>query len=226
MMEMQKTKIEYVDYAWNVVKGKCKHKCFYCYMNSFYERFKFDEKIRFSEGEFNCSFPKKPSSIFVSSNHDLLGEWIDRYWIKRIIEKANFYPQHTFLFLTKNPIRYSEFEFSENCWLGATIEYQLNMNRIVPFIKMKHKNNFISFEPLLNGVELLSFFWKYFKWIIVGALTGKYAKQYIPQKEWVDKIIEQAGEYDVPVFVKDNLLKLYPQYGEYRDIPYLWEKKQ
>ena len=26
--------------------------------------------------------------------------------------------------------------------------------------------------------------------------------------------------------VKDNLIGLYPQYGEYRDIPYLWEKKQ
>ena len=26
--------------------------------------------------------------------------------------------------------------------------------------------------------------------------------------------------------VKDNLIRLYPQYGEYRDIPYLWEKKQ
>jgi len=26
--------------------------------------------------------------------------------------------------------------------------------------------------------------------------------------------------------VKGNLIRLYPQYGEYRDIPYLWEKKQ
>ena len=53
---------------------------------------------------------------------DLFGDWVKGHQIRHIIYITTLYPQHRFLFLTKNPKRYREFEFPKNCWLGATID--------------------------------------------------------------------------------------------------------
>ena len=75
---------------------------------------------------------KKESSktIFVCSMGDLFGEWVPQDWINEVIEACRQAPQHQYLFLTKNPIRYSiwrtekypdiKTQFDANFWLGCT----------------------------------------------------------------------------------------------------------
>ena len=229
---MQKTKIEWVrnpdgkqGIVFNPIIG-CKNNCYYCYGKELNRRFKWIKDWTKPE---NCGedyytksicqiYTIRPKTIFIGSMTDLFGKWIEKEVIEHYLIWTKENPQHTFLFLTKDPERYANFKFSRNCWLGATVNCQKDVWRIDTMRDIENHNKvFLSIEPLLGKIN---YSLRKINWVIVGIMTGKYAKQYIPQKEWVDEVIKQAEEYDVPVFVKDNLLKLYPQYGEYRDIPY------
>jgi protein gp37 len=192
---MQKTKIEWTDYTWNPVTG-CLHNCPYCYAKRIAMRFDGHFKPRFRSGRLNDKMPKKPSKIFVCSMSDLFGDWVKKEWIDAVLKVVNENPQQTFQFLTKNPKRYSEFTFPQNCWLGVTIDYP-NQGKIDE-LKKKDNYKFISFEPLLgdmSGLDLSGI-----DWVIVGAMTGSGAIK--PRKEWIDNIKHKN------IFYKKNLLTL------------------
>ena len=50
---------------------------------------------------------------------------------------------------------------------------------------------------------------KDYQGIIIGAQTGQGAVK--PKREWVTALIKQADKYKIPVFLKNNLLLLYPE---------------
>jgi len=150
---------------------------------------------------------KKPAKIFVSSMGDLFGDWIPKEWIEQVIEVAEKCPQHTFQFLTKNPKRYKEFKFPNNCWLGTSVDgrdFRTDLGRaeIMEQLIMEQSIDnitFLSVEPLLGNVENhVSFSWC--NWVIIGAETGPGAKK--PKKWWVEQIFKN---YRGPVFLKNNL---------------------
>ncbi len=209
---MNKTKIEWTDYTWNPVVG-CKNGCSYCYAKRMNDRFKWipkwEEPQFYFERLKEAYKLKKPSKIFVGSMADLFGDWVNVDWIKLVLEVAEDNPRHTFQFLTKNPKRYLEFEFPENCWLGTTLtgEYSqgfIESCRLVNLEntgRMKGIFTFISIEPLLGNLK---------KWgdddkfdnidlVIVGAMTGQGAIK--PKKEWIESIKHQN------IFYKDNIKK-------------------
>lgn len=203
---MNKTKIEWCDYTVNPIKGPCKNDCWYCYAKKMYKRFKWKTWISFHPEVFNeIGKIKKPSKIFVGSMHDIFGGWINYGCIQRILEGIENYKKHTFIFLTKNPNRYSEFVFPKNCLLGATVTEKKDEWRIDA---MRHTKGFISVEPLLEDVSDLNF--KGIDWIIIGGLTPKP----VHKKEWVTEIIKQARQLNIPVFLKNNL-KYKPEIKEY-----------
>ena len=47
----------------------------------------------------------EPRVIFVCSMADLFGEWVPDEWIDEVFKVCEEAPQHTYLFLTKNPSR-------------------------------------------------------------------------------------------------------------------------
>lgn len=113
---MHKTKIEYVDFTVNPITGKCPHGCSYCYAERMRKRFKWPEKMEFKiEVLRKIRRRKKPTSIFMGSMFDLFSDKIIESWIDNILYICKLCPQHTFLFLTKNPKRYLEFKFPDNC---------------------------------------------------------------------------------------------------------------
>jgi len=119
---MNKTKIKWCDFTINPICELCKNDFWCCYARKIYKRFKWDTEINYNLSVFSdLRKIKKPSKIFVCSTHDVLSEWIQRHWIRRIISYCSDFPQHTFLFLTKNPARYASFEFLENCYLKISI---------------------------------------------------------------------------------------------------------
>lgn len=201
---MQKSNIEWTKFASNPIKGKCKHFgtpiCGkYCYVQT---KMCNNPKIRELYGKEEPSWHpdelatierrRKPATIFMGSMYDLFGEWVPTEAIAAIIQTAIISPQHTFLFLTKNPKRYSDFYFPDNCWTGATVT---NMDSWYPTTK----RSFVSLEPLMMQLPPAAVP------MIVGAMTGPGAVK--PKKEWVEHILKYAQQ---PVFLKNNLLSLFP----------------
>jgi len=212
---MNKSKIEWCDYTINPIKGLCQGGCWYCYARRMYKRFKWPQEVTYRPGELNkIATIKKPSRIFIGSTHDLLGEWIPDKWIFDIITKLQTYPQHTFLLLTKNPLRYTKFTFRDNFWCGITNDAKEELGKkfaenVVAF--RNKKNTFISFEPLLGDWGEIP---SNCKWVIIGALTGPQANTYYPREQWIRRIINEADRLNIPIFMKDNLRKYWE--GEFR----------
>lgn len=171
---MNKTKIEWVrnpdgtqGYTWNPVTG-CLHGCSYCYAHRINQRF--------GDGKFEPTFypnrlqdplkVKKPSRIFVGSMADLFGdwEWVDKSGgfvayslnvINSILNIADQCPQHTFIFLTKNPRGMQGFDFPANCWCGTSVENQERADEKVPeLLRVNCETLFVSYEPALGPVDL------------------------------------------------------------------------
>ena len=146
---------------------------------------------------------KKPSRIFVGSSGDLWGKFIPTDWIHQILEIVKKCPQHTFQFLTKNPSRYVEFNFPDNCWIGTTIDTQARADaNLDDFKKAEAEIKFISFEPLLEEINVDL---RGIDWIIIGGCTGdnKDLPTY-PNKLWVNKLRSQCLLLDIPIFIKNN----------------------
>lgn len=217
---MNRTAIEWTNFTWNPITG-CLYDCPYCYAKVNYMRFhKQNEKKPYImiDEELNQSFdpkfwgyrledkmPKKPSKIFVGSMGEMFGFLVPRDLIGKVLEVVKKYPQHTYQFLTKNPIRYLEFNFPKNVWLGTTIEKgssDPSMKKRLDSIKLVKDSFpdlyvFVSAEPLLGKFEENDF--AGIDLVIVGAMTGSSAV--IPEKEWIESIKHKN------IFYKANIKK-------------------
>jgi protein gp37 len=195
---MQKTKIDWPWkplYTFNPIVG-CKHGCGYCYAKTINNRFhyikKWNEPQFFQDRLYEPVKRQKPTNIFVGSMCDLFGDWVHEIWIKAIIGITKKCPQHTFFFLTKNPKRYKEFYFPENCWLGATVtgkqtgeDWPNNLkNDAASHLYNLPNKTFLSIEPLLGSFE--GYVFTNIDQIIVGAMTGPGAVK--PKREWIESI--------------------------------------
>lgn len=153
---------------------------------------------------------KKPQNIFVCSMADLFGDWVPDEWIEEVFKACEKAPHHRYLFLTKNPKRYLEFLRIEgdNYWLGITITTQKDMEKLDCFYRSNnhYKNIFISVEPILEGITLSSNKNVFTPdWLIIGAETGNRKGKIIPERKWIENIVNSCEEKKIPVFMKNNL---------------------
>jgi len=170
--------------------------------------------LRLQEKTLYDHFPKEPSHIGVGFNIELFHPEIPREWIRRIIAVIEVRGQdHMFIFLTKFPERYAEFDFPKNCWLGVTVTNQYDRNyRTVEFFKAtKGKENllFVSLEPYLEDMSAWGFNFADISWLIIGALTGPKAKEYRPKREWIKRHVEEYRIAGKPIFLKDNIASIW-----------------
>jgi protein gp37 len=213
--KMQHTKIDWVNnkngkegYVWNPVTG-CLHGCPYCYARKMAARLKgrygypVDDPFRPTFHADKIREPdnlKTPSKIFVCSMSDLFGEWIPRDWIVQVRDTVEFNPLHTFIFLTKNPKRYSEFNFPKNAWLGYSTTGPLYHEW-----DSRHKQNikFISVEPMMGEIVNTAYLHDT-DWIILGAETGNRKGRVEFNEDWKRQALEICHQNNISLFVKNN----------------------
>lgn len=245
---MNKSKIEWCTFTWNPVSG-CLHGCKYCYARKIANRFggkylPYGDEInildRPLDGEKGVDpFPykfeptfhryrldepqkvKKPSTIFVCSMADLFGEWVPDEWIEQVFAACEKAPQHRYMFLTKNPKRYSYLycfidSAQDNFWLGTTAVDEdsfinkgadLYQNTGNGLKRGERSNRFMSIEPLLGPIHESTLYpcIRHLDLVIIGAETGNRKGKIIPERRWIEDIVKQCKDAKVPVFMKDNL---------------------
>ncbi len=205
---MNKTKIEYVTHSWNPVIG-CRHGCDYCYARRIAQRFgksgfvrDFEPTLVFTRIDDPRRLKTRPARVFVCDMGDLFGAWVPKDWIEMVLKVIRETPNITYLTLTKNPSRYSEFApLPDNCWAGATVT-DGSAKRI--FNQKVAKVQWLSVEPMLGPIRLL---WPegQINWIVVGAMSGPGAKQNKPDRNMVTGLAAQCEWGLIPLFMKDSI---------------------
>lgn len=163
---------------------------------------------------------KKPASIFVCSMGDLFSPAIPTAWIAEVFGACHAAPWHKYLFLTKYPRRYSELKASgdlptdNNFWFGTTATGPWDIDRVNLLPEGVHR--FVSIEPLqgdvVPGLHLSpqhnpagpAYITAPVDWVIVGAETGRRAGKITPRREWLEAIVNECQENDVPFLLKDS----------------------
>jgi len=217
--------IQWAQWTWNPVTG-CLHGCKYCYAREIAENsqfkgvfpagfiplFRHDRLDAPTNTKINID-PNQPESkrVFVCSMADLFGEWVPEKWVYKIIEATKQAPELEYLFLTKNPVRYLEFDFPKNFWLGATVDSQSKVDEIVKVMRSIKSGGikWISFEPLLEPIKAD---FTGIDWIVIGAQSGTRqpdgtkVEYFSPKFEWVVDLVQQARNSGSKVYMKQNLL--------------------
>ena len=163
----------------------------------------------------------EPKNIFVCSMADLFGKWVPERWITEVLNAADEARHHRYLFLTKNPRRYTEYgvPMDGNKWYGTSITTAKEMERIH---WLNAGSAFVSFEPLKEDVEPEGWVnFKYINWVIIGAETGNQRGKVTPEPAWIEKIVKTAKRYAIPVFMKNSLIPIVGEQGMIREFP--WE---
>jgi protein gp37 len=211
---MAKSSIEWTEMTWNPTTGctKISAGCKNCYAEVMTRRLKAMGNKKYAAG-FNKvkTHPKtllipytwkNKKMIFVNSMSDLFHDDIPISFIKEVFRVMNENNEHIFQVLTKRAERlfdlYKELKWTDNIWMGVTVESIDEINRISYLQKTNAKIKFISFEPLLEDLKKLNL--NKIDWVIVGGESGFNARPMNP--EWVKNIQSQCKEKKVPFFFK------------------------
>ncbi|SMO59822.1 protein gp37 [Balnearium lithotrophicum] len=218
------TKIDWCDEVWNPVWG-CLHGCPFCYARKFARRFyrniaksnnlspKDTKRLKnfqpvFLPKNFARKFSKGEGIIFVNSMSDIV--FWKRDWIEKVFERIEQEQDKIFLFLSKNPKSYKKFPeiIPENVWIGVSATNNLELTERTKVLlkaisKFPEVKLFISLEPLLKSIRDLDYL-QYYKWVIVGPLTGrKYHPFYQFSNSWIKPIKEFCKKKRIAFFTKD-----------------------
>ena len=250
--------IEWAKWSWNPVTG-CFHSCPWCYARDIAQNDRYKEAYPKGfapmyhpdrlDAVLNTKIPKSRKdepgikNVFVCSMADLFGSWVPAEWIQSVIDATAKRLDFNFLFLTKNPKRYLEFNFPVNAWLGATADtaarYQTAIEAFEELRDMKsssHSVTFLSCEPLseylyvkakliaeplvepvfLSSYSVLSDRGKIFDLPFDWAIIGGFKDGRQPDWSWVENILFECRKAGKQVYFKPNLTvrpKEYPSRG-------------
>jgi protein gp37 len=237
-------------FTWNFASG-CINKCFYCYAEKMIKRFPkvypygfqptYSLTRMMSDKEIIIR-KKKATTILLGSMGDYFAscKWMDKdnkkisdinlgieaLTICEIINQeriVKYLPQHTFLFLTKNPEGYRRcldwlkstsklwLTNKENLWFGSTIESNFlvkDMQRVEILNELKREygiNTFISYEPMLDFNDIYTYQLEDVDWVIMGALN----KGGHPDFLNIDMVqaIQCIKVVNENIFIKDSIVK-------------------
>lgn len=204
----------FVTHTWNPIKGKCSHGCSYCYMH----RWKLPE-VHLDEKEFKTKLGSD-KVIFVGSGTDIFANDIPDNWIQKVIEFCKDSPGNKYLFQTKNPSRYHDFDFTDNFVLGTTIEtnrWYEDIKGLTPspisrandLEKIKNKK-FVTIEPILDfdlDIFVQIIMSTEPTWVNIGADSCGH-KLPEPSSEKIKSLVEFLKGHGIKVHLKSTLDRL------------------
>jgi protein gp37 len=210
--------------TWNPLGGECSHRCPYCSTNTLKKRYgavrnKYSGPLQLYPG-----FPKSTDkTVFVCAQNDLFAESVPDKWIDEILSRCNAI-DNTYLFQTKNPERYWDFEarFPKKSILCTTIEtnryYRVQGNTPDPDARvdgMRHLLDFtkhVTIEPIMDfDLDEMIYLIRncYPDQVNIGA-DSKHNHLPEPSKEKVLELISELEKFTV-VKQKSNLSRLLNQ---------------
>jgi protein gp37 len=210
---MGKTSIEWTDVSWNPTTGctKISDGCKNCYAEKLSFRLKAMGNKKYINGFDVTLHPsalnepfnwRKPRMVFVNSMSDLFHENIDNDFIIKVFEVMNNTPQHIYQILTKRTKRLLSLKdmviWTENIWIGTTVEHQKYQERIDDIILVPAKVRFLSCEPLLSTMKNANL--EGINWVIVGGESGTDSR--VINESWVLEIKNLCEIYSIPFFFK------------------------
>lgn len=168
---------------------------------------------------------KTTQRVFVNSMSDLFHEDVPELFIGQVFDKIAQSNDHVFQVLTKRPARMRRFlkfihhytkseNIYTNTWLGVTAENQKTADERIPILlDTPAAIRWVSIEPMLEHISLKGFDGKTYRpwldavaydclidWVVVGCESG--ANRRPCKLEWIESIVEQCKDANVPVFVK------------------------
>ena len=218
---LSKSGVEYLDYSWgvwsgcrNLEVGICPVKACWAkgianhypklYPNGF-------DPTYYPEAINSPKHLKKPSIISVGWVGDVIGYGLEHK--EEIFDTIYNCPQHTFLFLTKNPERLLAWgDFPDNCWVGVSATGNKAYHTAIEVLsEIDAKIKYLSIEPFLERIVVDDYVINAADWLIIGSQTKPTV---YPKIEWVQEIVNAADGYGIPVFLKNNLAPLFPDAGK------------
>lgn len=208
-----RSNIEWTEVSWNPTTGcnKVSDGCKYCYAENWANMQKKRGIQQYKEGFSFTLAPnrifeplkwKESKTVFVNSMSDIFHEKMPLDYLKKIFKVMNDSPQHIYQILTKRSERLNQLPhfltWSENIWLGVSVEKKKFICRITDLKASPAKVKFISFELLLEDIGEVSL--KGIDWIIVGGDSGAKAR---PLNEiWVVSLKNICIKQNTPFFFK------------------------
>ena len=193
-----------------------------------YRLSKFKRKVfrslRLIEKEFDVKYGKG-KTIFIENCNDLFAEEVPEFFILRVLDHCNDWPENTYVFQTKNPARYKAYldYFPPDFILGTTIE----TNRLYPWISKapapvlryeammrlpETTETFITLEPILDfDIDILASWMNHlcFDFINLGADSKNHGLPE-PTVEKIMAFTERLKDYGIELREKHNLARLKP----------------
>ena len=208
-----KSKIEWTESTWNPITGctKISEGCLNCYAERMSKRLHSMGQEKYKNA-FNVTLHheclneplswNKKQIIFVCSMSDLFHADVPDEFIKQVFAVMNKASWHTFQVLTKRSERLAklahELNWTDNIWMGVTVESNLQKTRIKDLLKVPAKIKYLSIEPMITKIKPLPL--KGIDWVIVGGESGPGARPI--EEDWVTYIRDKCLEAKVPFFFK------------------------
>jgi protein gp37 len=219
------TKIQWCDHTFNSWIGcaKVNEGCQPCYAAAWNDRFHFAEwgprgkRYRTSKAKWRepLAWNRKAQQadvrrkVFCASLADVFEDHPQLPpWRADLFDLIDRCPNLYWLILTKRPENILSMwpgDYREHVWLGTSIANQRNadefIDRLLPcrdlvpflFLSVEPQIAYVDLEPWLSPKPLLD-------WVIVGGESGPNARPF--QIKWAADIIDQCGQANVAVFVK------------------------
>lgn len=147
----------FVTHTWNPIVGRCSHDCVYCFMKRWGEL----KPIRLDNKQLKTNLGQD-NFIFVGSSTDIFAMDVPAPWIIEVLEQCRKFEGNTYLFQTKHPARFWNFNlrYPRNTIFGTTLETNRDMKDIsnaesakARVSNMKEwfmKRKMVTIEPILD----------------------------------------------------------------------------
>lgn len=215
----------------NYIGGACQHKCRYCYVDDLKQR---NEVIlqKYSGNPFLCQSELKKGFgknkdlnkiWFIGTMTDMFADNVPTILIETVLDRLRQFSETTFLFQSKNPKRFMDFDFPRRSILCTTIESNRDYPgmSLAPSVKErseclemasveKELPCMVTVEPIMkfDMDKMVKLLWHPEPYQVNIGADSK--NKGLPEPSWgeITELIAELKHFDIKVHLKSNLNRL------------------